>query len=105
MYLTCEKKRPTKRCVFWKKYKKSPEGSCTFNDGRCSEIIEQCIGCKYIDKSTLGNYCLVYMNPSSSWKSIKCPMYVNPEEIKKQAEEEKKTNPLKASRRKAKGGV
>jgi hypothetical protein len=45
------------------------------------------------------------MNPSSSWKSIKCPMYVNPEEIKKQAEEEKKTNPLKASRRKAKGGV
>lgn len=107
MYLSCKTERPTKCCVFWKEDKKHPKGFCSFNDGSCRKIVEACHQCKYVDKIDSKQlnecHCLVYMDPSALWKFGKCPMYVNPEEVKAKAEAEKKLNPLKASRRKAKG--
>jgi hypothetical protein len=108
MYFSCKTKRPDKLCVFWKKGKGHEQGHCTFIGGQCKKIIEACLQCKYVEKSTAGNvkddYCLVYMDPSAQWALGKCSMYVNPEEVRKQEEEQKKMkNPLKASRRKAKG--
>jgi len=106
MYLSCKTEQPTKCCVFWKENKRDRKGHCSFNDGACRKILEACHQCEYVDKigsEQLNNYCSVYMNPSALWKSGQCPMYVNPEEVKAKAEAEKKVNPLKASRRKAKG--
>jgi len=107
MYLACKSERPGKLCKFWMKNKKYPDGVCTFNDNHCSKIVDRCGGCKYIEKTDIGDWCLVYMNPSIVWEysslNVGCPMYVNPEEIQKKIEEEKKINPLKVSKRAKKG--
>lgn len=107
MYLTCEKERSPRRCIFWKKDKKHPDGSCTFNEGSCKKILEACLQCEFVDKTSAGSgldcYCLVYMDPLALWKRGKCPMFVDPEAEIAKKEEGKRMNPLKASRRRAKG--
>lgn len=95
MYHECQKDRPGKPCPFWQKDKKHPDGVCTFYDGKCFTTIDQCKGCKYIE----GPFCMVYISPSAQWHRGRCPMYVNPAEVQKKVEEEKKLNPLKASKR------
>jgi hypothetical protein len=61
-----------------------------------SKIVEKCVGCKRITDE----FCSIYSNPESKWKSIGCcPMYT---EIKRVVKEEHKQNPIKASKAKSK---
>ena len=107
MYLSCEKERSPKRCIFWKKGK-AGRSRCTFNDGQCSSTVEQCIGCKYVDKigskqnetsDTRKMFCLVYMNPLALWNSGKCPMFEDPNAVAEEEKKKKMLNPMKASKK------
>ena len=65
-------------------------------------IIESCKGCeKVVDvEGTL--YCLVYADPAFRWSFGTCPVATHVE--RKLGEPHKKVNPLKASKRAARGG-
>lgn len=61
-----------------------------------TKIVDKCVNCKKID----GEYCSVYVNPAAMWMTVgSCNMYT---EIIRKSVEERKINPLKASKNKAK---
>lgn len=101
----CKTVRPSKRCVFWMQNKKYEDGKCTFNNGCCLQIIDECEGCVNIEKVGEDLYCKAFMNPSAVWVKTAlvdgCSMYTNPEKLKELVDNsKKKLNPLKASKRK-----
>ena len=60
-------------------------------------VVNQCQGCTHI----FGNRCRIYFFPETKWIAGVCPMATH---RKKAVEQEAKfVNPLKASKRKAKG--
>ena len=75
---------------------------CNFNGGRCHVIVEACDGCAKTLTNDEGTFCTVAPNPEAKWARGKCNFAThikNAEEIP----EEKKLNPLKASKRAAAG--
>lgn len=73
---------------------------CGFNGGSCHPVIDRCMGCNKIFESSTGNFCRVYPEPASKWRSGNCPTASH---IKREvAETTQKLNPLKAAKRSVK---
>ena len=62
------------------------------------EIMEKCLGCSkiYTGLETGLLHCKTYLFPSAKWRSGNCPAATH---LQKDVPEEKKVNPLKASKR------
>jgi hypothetical protein len=87
----CQGERLGKKCVFVKNEK------CTIEGGKCLLVIDKCQGCERIDPD---GYCLVYARPVEKWKcGKKCNLSTH---TVHRIIDQKKVNPLKESRRKAK---
>jgi len=66
------------------------------------QCVEQCKGCiRMFSDENIGDVCVSYVNPKIIHEHYGCALNSNKEIT---AEETKKTNPLKASRRKFKKG-
>jgi len=63
-------------------------------------IVKECEGCDHRDGRN-GNFCNVYRVPEGKWTGLRCPMATHTK--KKAVVAGKELNPLKASKRKAKG--
>ena len=72
---------------------------CQFNGGSCHAVVEACIGCQKAKEFAAGNYCLIFPEPATKWRSGKCNMATHIE--KTPVKESAKLNPLKASKRAA----
>jgi hypothetical protein len=91
--MVCDTIRKGKNCLFMKK-------SCTFPTGKCYPIAEKCGACKNTELFDDVIYCKVYMDPGAIWTTSCGRSTVMAKPI---IEEQKKINPLKASK-KASGG-
>ena len=74
---------------------------CGFTAGACLPIVEQCVGCARSKEYGSGTYCETFPDPGLKWKRGMCNMatHIKPE----QKAEAAKINPLKASKRAARG--
>ena len=77
-------------CAFMK-----AEG-CSFNGGQCHPVVDQCQGCAQVKEYSAGQYCQTYGNPVAKWKIGSCNFATH---LKREKADEKKVNPLKASKR------
>lgn len=75
------------------------KSGCSFNEGHCNPVSEQCDGCNQIKEFPNGRYCLTYGNPEAKWTLGRCNFATH---IKMEKKVEKKVNPLKASKRMSK---
>jgi len=75
-------------------------GKCNFPDGFCSPVIDKCEGCKNVDVYDNITYCRAYMKPEAKWIDGRCPLCTV--KIVIVQKDEKKLNPLKASKKAAK---
>ena len=91
----CQFVKPGKDCFFMSKH------GCGFGpaDETCQPVVDQCEGCGHLEQWPTGKYCARYAAPASKWQFGICNMatHVKIEEKK----EERKINPLKASKRAA----
>jgi len=76
------------------------DAGITLNGTIMLPIIEQCEGCERTRAFEELVYCGAYPNPERKWASGKCNFATN---IKKETSKAAKVNPLKASKRAAKG--
>jgi hypothetical protein len=82
---------------------------CGYNGTSCLPVVEECLSgdeekpCSYIQELPKGKYCTKFPNPENRWARGRCPLATH---IKMDfaAPLEKKLNPLKASKRAARGG-
>lgn len=65
-----------------------------------SPCVEQCAGCERIREFDSQEFCSSYPDPASKWNGGKCNFATH---IKGQSSAQAKVNPLKASKRAAKG--
>jgi hypothetical protein len=73
------------------------KAGCTFNGGRCLTVLDKCEGCGNVREFPAGQFCAVFANPASKWTLGRCNFATH---LKSEAKkEEKKLNPLKASKR------
>ena len=77
-------------CAFMK-----PAG-CSFNGGKCHPVVEQCEGCAQVNEYPEGRFCATFGNPEAKWAIGRCNFATH---VKADQKEEKKINPLKASKR------
>ncbi len=74
---------------------------CGFSAGACLPVIEQCEGCARSQDFPTGKFCLTFPDPTLKWKRGLCNLATHVEpELKAEAA---KINPLKASKRAARG--
>ena len=78
---------------------KTPEG-VTLNGFLLSPVVEQCSGCERVRQFEYQEFCSSYPNPGSKWVGGRCNFATH---IKVQVAAAAKVNPLKASKRAAKG--
>jgi hypothetical protein len=91
--MECQTVKKGVECIFMKKT------GCSYNGGQCYPVVEQCEGCTRAAEFPTGKYCLSFPNPALKWQKGTCPMSTH---IKKaQKVDERKINPLKASKRSA----
>jgi hypothetical protein len=70
---------------------------CSYNEGICHQIVEQCQGCNRGAEYSAGWYCSACPDPSAKWKNGNCNMASH---VSAAAGSTKaKINPLKASKR------
>jgi hypothetical protein len=70
---------------------------CSYNEGICHQIVDQCQGCNRGAEYASGWYCSACPDPSVKWKNGNCNMASH---ISAAAGSQKtKINPLKASKR------
>ena len=93
--MDCTTVRPGIECPFMTK------NGCSFNGGRCNPIVEQCEGCARIIHYNGASYCSSYADPSAKWAFGTCNFATH--SGKGAAGAEAKLNPLKASKRRARG--
>jgi hypothetical protein len=82
---------------------------CNFLSGelpnQCQPVAEQCKGCDHIIKIEsgpfAGEFCNTFPDPAFKWSSGYCNFATH---VKQKVEEQKKINPLKLSKLKARGG-
>ncbi|MGM0654841.1 MAG: PxxKW family cysteine-rich protein, partial [Thermodesulfobacteriota bacterium] len=70
---------------------------CSYNEGSCFPIIDECKGCQRCAEFATGIYCIAAPDPALKWKNGTCNMATHVKtvtETKKQ-----KVNPIKASKR------
>ena len=92
--MLCTTTREGSECAFMGK------SGCTYNGGTCQPAIEPCLGC---DRSVNVNdmvYCQKFPDPAAKWRYGVCNMATH---MKQDEKIEAKTNPLKASKRAARG--
>jgi len=70
---------------------------CTYNGGKCHEIVEQCNGCNRTSELESGWYCMACPEPAAKWKNGNCNLATHVETTV--AATKQKINPLKASKR------
>lgn len=88
--MICKTVKAGFECAFMTK------NGCSFVNGICGTVIDQCEGCGKIFDYESGKYCKVYTEPSSKWINGKCPTATH---VKLEIKETQKINPLKASKR------
>lgn len=64
-------------------------------------IVEQCEGCAHVTVSGDTKFCDAYNNPAAKWMAGQCNLGTHVQ--RKAGEAAKKVNPLKASKKAAKG--
>ncbi len=74
---------------------------CGFPGGACKVIVEQCEGCEHVQEWPSGKYCDTWADPAGKWAFGTCNFATHIE--KPHAVEHKTVNPLKASKRAARG--
>ncbi|MGC8718616.1 MAG: PxxKW family cysteine-rich protein [Thermodesulforhabdaceae bacterium] len=94
--MICQTVRAGSECAFM-----TPNG-CGYNGGTCHPIVEKCEGCQKIITLATGKYCSVFPNPSIKWRNTICNMATHVK-IETSSQQQEKINPLKASKRSAKG--
>ncbi len=70
---------------------------CSYNNGVCLEIVEQCDGCARVGIFDAGKYCETSPEPEAKWKNGNCNLATHVKTAV--AEKTVKINPLKASKR------
>jgi len=70
---------------------------CGYPGGRCNPVIDKCEGCTKAVQCEEIIYCGVYPDPTSKWRTGKCPTATHLKADVKEAQQ--KINPLKASKR------
>ncbi|MBQ9537619.1 MAG: PxxKW family cysteine-rich protein [Desulfovibrionaceae bacterium] len=76
------------------------EAGVTVNGFLLSPIVEQCTGCDRVRDFENEKFCSSYPNPQSKWVGGKCNFATH---TKAEVTAQAKVNPLKASKRAAKG--
>lgn len=95
--MQCQTLRPGTECFFWKK------SGCTHKDNLCHELVTECQGCANTFTVDDKAYCSKFPEPLLKWLTGPCMMATHLAKDEKKADD-KKVNPLKASKRMAKGG-
>ena len=94
--MRCESVKPGIDCTFMTKK------GCSFNGGKCHEIVESCNGCDRTVGHNGGTYCVSFPEPAIKWRRGACNLATHVKSEKSQASMVK-LNPLKASKRAAAG--
>jgi hypothetical protein len=71
---------------------------CSFNGGKCHEIIEKCEGCDRVVAVEEGKFCAAVPNPEVKWRMGSCNLATHVKSAAKNGQNVK-INPLKASKR------
>ncbi len=69
---------------------------CSYNEGHCLPIVDQCNGCQRTSEYATGVYCVAAPDPSLKWKNGNCNTETH---VKTEAAKKQKINPIKASKR------
>jgi len=72
----------------------------TFSGAPAYLIVEKCVGCANAIQHEGKSFCKVYKDPAAKWMFGQCNLGTH---IVRKAEEQKKANPLKASKKAMKG--
>ncbi|MCG8566798.1 MAG: PxxKW family cysteine-rich protein [Desulfobacterales bacterium] len=89
--MICTTVREGDDCVFM------TAAGCSFNEGKCLPVIDECMGCNRTKEMGTGVYCTAAPDPSLKWANGNCNIATHVKtvtETKKQ-----KLNPIKASKR------
>lgn len=78
----------------------SVDGGIKFKGMVLKAIVEQCEGCAKAEEFEGAKYCTLYPAPARKWAGGKCNSATH---VKMGAESQAKVNPLKASKRAARG--
>ncbi|MBI3016104.1 MAG: hypothetical protein HYY65_13825 [Candidatus Tectomicrobia bacterium] len=95
--MICATVRSGTECVFMK------EKGCSFNGGECYPIVEACQGCAHVLELPTGKFCDAYGNPAVKWVLGRCNYATHVNNGHQNNGSTKKLNPLKASKRSARG--
>jgi len=68
----------------------------TFSGAPAYQIVEKCVGCHNVVEHDGQSYCKSYKDPSSKWMFGQCNLGTH---VVRKAEETRKVNPLKASKK------
>ncbi len=89
--MKCTTIRINQECSFMAKH------GCSYTNGHCEPVVESCTGCDRLIKVETGTYCTATPNPKNKWKFGICNLSTHIIKIIK--EDQKKINPIKASKR------
>ena len=70
---------------------------CSYNEGACLTIIDECKGCGRTSEFETGVYCTAAPDPSLKWKNGNCNIATHVKTVA--ANKKQKINPIKASKR------
>jgi len=93
--MVCKTLKPGFECFFM------TQTGCQYNGGRCYPVVEQCEGCGRIKEFPSGRFCIHFPDPSVKWRYGVCNMATHVSSSN--GGREKRLNPLKASKRGARG--
>ncbi len=89
--MICTSVREGDECVFM-----TAEG-CSFNEGHCLPIIDECNGCQRTSEYATGVYCTAAPDPSLKWQNGNCNIATHIKTVTNTKKQ--KLNPIKASKR------
>ncbi len=89
--MICTSVREGDECVFMTK------AGCSYNEGVCLTIIDECNGCKRTSEFETGVYCTAAPDPSLKWKIGNCNIATHVKIVA--VSKKQKINPIKASKR------
>ncbi len=93
--MRCETVKQGIECTFMTKK------GCSFNGGKCHQVVESCEGCDRILNFEDARYCNSFPDPAVKWRRGTCNLATH---VKvERAGTGQKINPLKASKRAAAG--
>lgn len=78
------------------------KNGCSFNGGQCYQVVDKCEGCDRVLNLPNGKYCAAVPNPEVKWRVGSCNLATHVKNTTTNGQVIK-INPLKASKRKARG--